>query len=358
MAESNGKPKVAFYWAASCGGCEITMTELGMDLVAVGDVVDIVFWPCVMDFKYNDVEAMDDKEIDVCFFNGAIRNSENEHLAKLLRQKSKIMVAFGACSHTGGIPGLANDYSREAILERVFATSPSLDDSAGTLPSPLTQVPEGEIELPSFYEHVKTLAQTVEVDYFMPGEGEIELPSFYEHVKTLAQTVEVDYFMPGCPPVVEQVGAVLNVILEGKLPPPGAVVGVGDKTNCDVCERKKSDNGVVRVKEFKRPHEIIADPEICFLEQGLICAGSATRAGCGLPCINGNMPCRGCYGPPEGVDDQGSKLLSAIAAIADLESAEDVQRLMDSIVDPVGTYYRFGLSESILSALKFGNGKG
>jgi F420-non-reducing hydrogenase small subunit len=326
----NGKPKVALYWAASCGGCEITMTELGMDLVTVSDAVDILFWPCVMDFKYSDVEAMDDKEIDVCFFNGAIRTSENEHLAHLLRQKSKIMVAFGACSHTGGIPGLANDYSREEIFERVYTTSPSLDESSGTLPSLSTQMPEGEIIL----------------------------PSFYENVKTLAQTVEVDYFMPGCPPVVEQVGTVLNVILEGKLPDPGAVVGVGDKTNCDVCERKKSENGQVRISEFKRPHQIIADPEICFLEQGLICCGPATRSGCGLPCIDGNMPCRGCYGPPEGVEDQGAKLLSAIAAIIDVETPEDVKRVMDSIVDPIGTYYRFGLSDSILSELKFGNGKG
>ena len=122
------------------------------------------------------------------------------------------------------------------------------------------------------------------------------------------------------------------------MPAPGAVVGVADKTNCDVCERTKS-SSQVRIKEFKRPHEIIADPDICFLEQGLICSGPATRAGCGLPCINGNMPCRGCYGPPEGVEDQGAKLLSAIAAIIDVETTEDVQRVMDSIVDPVGTYY-------------------
>jgi F420-non-reducing hydrogenase small subunit len=330
MAESSAKPKVAFYWAASCGGCEITMTELGMDLVTVSELVDIVFWPCVMDFKYSDVESMEEKEIDICFFNGAIRTSENEHLAKLLRQKSKVMVAFGACSHMGGIPGLANDFSQKAILERVYKTIPSLDDTAGTYPVMATQTTEGVIEL----------------------------PSFYEHVKTLAQTVVVDYYLPGCPPVVEQVGTVLNIILEGKLPAPGAVVGVSDKTNCDVCERKKSAHEVVRIKEFKRPHEIIADPEICFLEQGLICAGPATRSGCGLPCINGNMPCRGCYGPPDGVDDQGAKLLSAIAAIIDVESAEDTQRLMDSIVDPIGTYYRFGLSDSILSELKFGNGKG
>lgn len=326
MAQTDVKPKVAFYWAASCGGCEITVTELGMHLVVVGDLVDIVFWPCAMDFKYSDVEAMKDKEIDVCFFNGAIRTSENEHLAKLLRRKSKILVAFGACAHTGGIPGLANDYDRESILARVFDTVPSLDESATTRPSLSTQMPEGEITL----------------------------PSFYERVKTLDQTVEVDYFMPGCPPVVEQVAGVLNVILEGKLPARGALVGVDAKTNCDVCTRKRSTNGVVRIKEFKRPHEIIADPEICFLEQGLICCGPATRAGCGLPCINGNMPCRGCYGAPEGVEDQGAKLLSAIAAIIDVETAEDVKRTMDSIVDPVGIFYRFGLSDSILSELKFG----
>jgi F420-non-reducing hydrogenase small subunit len=330
MAKASAKPKVAFYWAASCGGCEITMTELGMELVTVSEKVDIVFWPCVMDFKYEDVEAMDDQEIDICFFNGAIRTSENEYLAKLLREKSKLLVAFGACSHTGGIPGLANDFSRESILERVYTTAPSLDETAGTFPELSTKLPEGEITL----------------------------PSFYEHVKTLAQTVQVDYYMPGCPPVVDQVRTVLGVILAGELPEPGAVVGADAKTNCDACDRKRASNGVVRIKEFKRPHEVVADPHICFLEQGLICCGPATRAGCGLPCIEANMPCRGCYGPPEGVVDQGAKLLSAIGAIVDVEEPEQVARAVESIIDPVGTYYRFGLPDSILSDLKFGNGKG
>jgi F420-non-reducing hydrogenase small subunit len=54
------------------------------------------------------------------------------------------------------------------------------------------------------------------------------------------------------------------------------------------------------------------------------------------------------------VEDQGAKLLSAIAAIIDVETAEDVQRVMDTIVDPVGTYYRFNLSDSLLSELKYG----
>ena len=317
------KPKIAFYWAASCGGCEITITELGMKLAVIGDLVDIVFWPCVMDFKYSDVEAMADKEIDVTFFNGGIRNSENEHMARLLRRKSKLMVAFGACAQGGGIPGLANLYDPESILKRVYDTSPSLDESAGTRPSPSTHMPEGEITL----------------------------PVFYDRVRTLAQTVEVDYYMPGCPPVVTQVEAVFQALLEGKLPEQGAVIGVDGKTNCDVCARQKGLTGA-RVKEFKRPHLVEADPEICFLAQGILCCGPATRAGCGLPCINANMPCRGCYGPPAGVEDQGAKLLSAIAAIIDVETPEDVQRIMDTIVDPVGTYYRFSLADSILCELK------
>ncbi len=55
---SKAKPKFAFYWAASCGGCEITITELGMHLVEIDEKVDIVFWPCAMDFKYDDVRKL------------------------------------------------------------------------------------------------------------------------------------------------------------------------------------------------------------------------------------------------------------------------------------------------------------
>ncbi len=321
------KPKLAFYWAASCGGCEITITELGLRLVELGDMVDIVFWPCAMDFKYDDVRALKKSEIDICFFNGAIRSDENEHIAELLREKSKTLVAFGACAHMGGIPGLANLYDKEGLLRFVYDDAPSLDETKGTRPVAVSKVKEGEINL----------------------------PTLYESVRTLSQTVDVDYSMPGCPPVVDQVWEVVQTILKGKLPEKGSIIGVSPKTNCDECKREKGASGF-RVKEFKRPHEVLLDPDKCFLTQGIVCYGTATHAGCGLPCVNANFPCRGCYGAPEGVEDQGAKLLSAMAALVDTEKPEELQKSMDSFIDPMGTCYRFGVASSILNELKFKKG--
>ncbi len=311
------KLRIAGYWAAGCGGCEIAALEIGDKILKLAEVADIVFWPVAVDFKYHDVEQMADKSIDVCLFNGAIRNSENEHIAKLLRAKSKVMVAYGSCSYEGCIPALANLTNREGIFDRVYIETPSTDNSNNTFPQISYQVPEGELTL----------------------------PEFYDTVKTLAQTVEVDYFMPGCPPVGKQTWAVLEAIIQGELPPPGSVVGAGTRALCEECPRTKEEK---KVKAFYRPHEIIPDPEKCLLEQGLLCAGVATREGCGALCPRANMPCTGCYGPLEGVIDQGAKFLSAVASIIDSNDPGEINKIIESIRDPVGTFYRYSLADSLL----------
>jgi F420-non-reducing hydrogenase small subunit len=93
------KPKVAFYWCASCGGCEEAVVDLAENILDVVAAVDIVFWPVALDFKKEDVETMPDGSITACFINGAIRTSEQEEMVHLLRRKSQILIAFGACSH-------------------------------------------------------------------------------------------------------------------------------------------------------------------------------------------------------------------------------------------------------------------
>jgi F420-non-reducing hydrogenase small subunit len=316
MSSKNGKPKLALYWASSCGGCEIAVLALHEKILDVAAAFDIVFWPCVMDFKYKDVEAMEDGEIDVCLFNGAIRNDENAHLAHLLRRKSKVLVAFGACAFGGSMPGLANFTNRDAIIDFVYKESPSTDNSDKTVPQKYTEVPEGELTL----------------------------PAFWDTVKTLAQVVPVDYFLPGCPPEVQTIELAVNAIVTGQLPPPGAVIGP-DVTVCDECSRTKNEK---KIKRFYRPQEIIPDPDTCLLEQGLFCAGIATRAGCGALCPQVGVGCRGCYGPNEGVLDHGAKILTGIASAIDANTVEEVEEILDTLPDPAGYFYRFHLPQSLL----------
>jgi F420-non-reducing hydrogenase small subunit len=280
-----------------------------------------VFWPAALDFKYSDVEAMPNKSIDVSFFNGAIQTSENEHMAKLLREKSKILIAFGACAYGGGIPALANTTSREQIFTRVYKETPTTDNPDGIIPQAKSQVKEGELTI----------------------------PEFYNTVRTLNQTVDVDYYVPGCPPVGEQVLAVMNTVVSGKLPPKGSVIGASDKSLCDECKRVKGER---KIKKIMRTYQVLPDTEKCLLDQGVICMGPATRGGCGAQCLDANMPCRGCYGPVPGVLDQGAKMLSALASNFDSENEEEIQKIAEGVVDPIGTFYRYGLARSLLRRAK------
>jgi len=58
------KLKIAFYWAASCGGCEVAVLDINEKILDVVAAADIVFWPVAIDIKYKDVEAMPEKSID------------------------------------------------------------------------------------------------------------------------------------------------------------------------------------------------------------------------------------------------------------------------------------------------------
>jgi F420-non-reducing hydrogenase small subunit len=92
----------------------------------------------------------------------------------------------------------------------------------------------------------------------------------------------------------------------------------------------------------KRIYEIEDDFKTCFLDQGVICMGPATRGGCGAQCLKANIPCTGCGGPAPRVADQGAAMISAFASIA------TDPKVIEQVVDPVGTFYKYSLANSIL----------
>jgi F420-non-reducing hydrogenase small subunit len=311
------KLQIALYWGAGCGGCDVAVLDTNEFILDVAGLADIRLWPIAVDGKYKDVEHMQDGELDLTLFNGAVRNSENEEIAKLLRQKSKIMVAFGSCAHMGGIPGLANFVKKEEIFKTAYLDNPSIESRNQVVPYPLTKVDVGELEIPTFYKRVYKL------DAIVP----------------------VDYYVPGCPPAPSQVKAVLLAVVRGQLPPKGSVVGASERAVCDECQRKKNEK---KVSKFYRPWQIIQDFDTCLMEQGILCAGSATRGGCGVRCPNTGVGCRGCYGPMPNVKDQGAKLLSAVSSVIDSKDPKEIERILAGIPDFVSVAYRFGLPASML----------
>ena len=321
------KPKLAVFWASSCGGCEVSLLNLNEKFLAIDTHFDLFFCPCLMDTKTSEIEALPDESLAITLFNGSIRTSENEEMARLLRRKSKLLIAFGSCSYGGGIPALSNLSSKADHFNTIYLDNPSLDNPGQTIPLTSTAV----------------------------AEGNLELPEFYETVKQLSQVVPVDYSIPGCPPEPHQIWKVVEAVVQGaQLPAPGAILGTGTTTVCEECTKRKDDK---TINKLHRTYEIVPDPERCLFEQGLPCMGIATRGGCGALCPQVNMPCTGCYGAPSGVADQGAKRMSAVGSglsidahkgLSDEQMAKQIDATIDSFPDLAGTFYKFSMASSLL----------
>lgn len=318
------KPKLAIFLGGGCGGCDMSIVDLSE---AVVDVVvpnlDIAFWaPTVADVKYKDLEAMPDGSIAVGLYSGMVRLSEQEHIAKVMRQKCKVLIAFGICAGEGGIAGMGNMHTRDELLHTAYFDTYSTDNPDGVLP---------------------------QTECTVDGKYELTLPDFYDHVRTLQDVVNVDYFIGGCPPHHTHVAAAVSAILEGKLPPPGSWITSG-KAVCDVCERNPSTNGKERkfITEVRRTIDGSPQEGECLLEEGYLCLGPSTQGDCQASCPKVNIPCRGCGGPLSGVEDFGLRAVSSTAALFEKDE------LVDQVPSPTKLFYRYSLPGSLLGRKRGG----
>ncbi|MCQ2052547.1 MAG: oxidoreductase [archaeon] len=340
-----GKIKIAIYWAAACGGCDISILDSDEKVLNIGTMADIVMWPIAADGKEKDIEAMDDGAITVSIISGAIRNSENEHMVKLLRQKSKLVIAYGTCACFGGTPALANLVNdANEVLKYVYTKTPTSADFQS--------------------QYAKSGAIIPQTSYQAP-EGELTLPVVYDVVKSLDQVVDVDYFVPGCPPTQETITKLLDALVNFvynnvALPPKGTIIGVENKTLCEECPRRKENR---RIDKIHEPHEVDVDPELCLMDQGILCLGAATVAGCGAKCTRVGQPCRGCYGPSKVVQEQGASIFTAVASLFPVLEDDptcDESKIIDimsSIKDPLGYFYAFSMAKALIKAKVTEGGK-
>ncbi|MCG2820797.1 MAG: oxidoreductase, partial [Candidatus Atribacteria bacterium] len=283
--------------------------------------------PTAFDFKHSDLKELEDKEIDITLHHGTIRTTEHEEIARILRKKSKVLIAFGSCSCFGGIPGLCNLTNKQQIFNTVYGENLSVANKENIFP---------------------------EEKLLIDKNKSITLPHLFDTGKTLKQLVEVDYFIPGCPPPMQLIEGLIplmkDVLEDAQLPEKGTVFG-SKKTLCDECPLKKENK---MISEIVNPVTAIVDPERCLLEQGILCMGPVTRGGCEAKCINVLMPCRGCMGPGPETEDQGVKMISAIASILGVKDEENltdqqIEDLLSGIKDIIGTFYRFTLPDALLN---------
>ena len=335
-APPGGKIKLAVYWAAACGGCDVSLLDTHERLLTVGDMADIVMWPIAADGKEKDIAAMDDGEITVSIISGAIRNSENEHMVKLLRQKSTIVVSYGTCACFGGSPALANLCDGAAdILDYVYTKTPSSASFQETYHKDKAVIPQTSYQAP---------------------EGELTIPTLYDTVKTLDQVIDVDYFVPGCPPLPETISQMLKAVEDFAykgvaLPPKGTTIGVTTRTLCEECPRHKENARITKICE---PHEVDIKEGVCLMDQGILCLGPATIGGCGARCTRVGQPCRGCYGPSPDVQEQGASMFTAVASLFPVLEEDptcgedDIIKIMSQIKDPLGYFYAYTLGKSLI----------
>ncbi len=289
-----GKVSVATTWLQSCSGCHISFLDLHEELLDVLDLIEIKTCPPLIDVK-------EPPKVTVALVEGAVANEDNVEVLKKFREQSDILVALGSCACYGGIPGLRNIFYKNDVLARAYI------DTESTV--------EGKI----------------------PSDPEI--PELLEYVKPLDQVVKVDYIIPGCPPLPSMIKDTVVALVEGREPT------IPSRNLCEECPRYHKDMIVPKLEFLTDTVTPVCelehiDPDRCFLEQGVACAGLATHEGCDARCIKGNMPCRGCMGPTPGALEQGAKLINALGSLLPAGAL----MLLDDIV---GMSYRFSVPVSI-----------
>ncbi|HET6516457.1 MAG TPA: cytochrome B [Thermodesulfovibrionales bacterium] len=165
------KPRVAFFDFACCEGCQLQVANLGEALFDMLDVINVVEFREVMSEKW-------DGELDIAVVEGSITDRHAEERIRKIRERSKVIVAYGSCATIGGVNGMKNGFDLDDIREYVYG---SLYKSYQT-------------------EKTRPVHQVVKVDYFVNG-CPIYPPEFVAVLKAVLQGAP--YYVPDYPVCVE-----------------------------------------------------------------------------------------------------------------------------------------------------------
>lgn len=166
------KVKVATVWLSGCSGCHMSFLDQDEKLIELSKKIELVYSPIadIKEFPEN---------VDITFVEGAVANDEQLHLLELIRERTKLLIAFGDCAVTGNVVALRNGFqdSVKEVLEKAY------------------------IETATCNPHYP-----------------VQVPKLLEKAHSLNEIVKVDLYIPGCPPSAELINYVITELLEGRAP--------------------------------------------------------------------------------------------------------------------------------------------
>ncbi len=169
-----GKIKLASQWLESCAGCHMSLLDIDERIVELLKYVELTSTPIT------DLKHPPESGVDVGILTGGIGNEDQIEEAKLMRERSKILIAMGDCAVTGGICTMRNFFSTDEVLCRGYIETESTVDG---------EIPQHE-----------------------------DLTPLTDKVSGVDDVVPVDIYLPGCPPSADAIWFVLTELLEGRIP--------------------------------------------------------------------------------------------------------------------------------------------
>ena len=174
------RARLATVWLDGCSGCHMSLLDIDEAIIAIAKRVEVVYGPLV------DAQEFP-KAVDVVLIEGAISSQEDLERVRIIRQRSKLVVALGDCAVTGNVPAMRNQIAPRKLLERIYI--------------------EGVQENPG-----------------IPTEG---VPALLRHAIPVHEVVKVDLHVPGCPPSAQAIVSVLGELLDGRVPDLSSKVKFG-----------------------------------------------------------------------------------------------------------------------------------
>ena len=174
------KKRIATAWLDGCSGCHMSILDMDEKLMELSARFDLVYSPIV------DIKEFP-KNVDVTLVEGSVNNTRNEEQARLIRDRTRILVALGDCAVTGNVPSMRNSFPVKEVLQRAY----------------------------------------IETTQLAPKIPDKDVPTLLTQAQPLHAVVNVDLFVPGCPPSAEAIQFVLTELLEDRIPDITALTRFG-----------------------------------------------------------------------------------------------------------------------------------